>query len=120
LDHQIKNYIVQKMITGGSTVLNVSDINIGFKRIVLKNVDFISKTRQITTVVRGIEFDYNIFTLILNPDKPYKAINEIYFTEPQLVLHEQGSESEMDSTDTRLSSVLETLRQINFTRVMIE
>ena len=120
LDHQIKNYIVQKMITSDRTVLNVDDISIGFKRITLKNVDFISNTQQFTTIIKGIELDYNIFALILYPDTPYKAINEIYFTEPQLVVQEQASAADTVTTDKRLSSVLETLRQINFARILIE
>ena len=111
LDQKLKDYVIAHLSEDGQTLINVNDIELKFGKIVLSEIEYKSETARAHFNIRGIEFDYNLFTLIKNINEPHRAIDKIFLVEPQVVFKDIEENdfiesSIIDSTDINILEVL--------------
>ena len=83
LDKKLKDYVIANLSEDGKTLIDVNDIELKFGKIELHDIQYESETANAHFNIRGIEFDYNFFSLLKNIRNPQRAIDKIFLVDPQ-------------------------------------
>ena len=123
LDQKLKDYVIAHLSEEGQTLINVNDIELKFGKIVLSEIEYQSETARAHFNIRGIEFDYNFFTLIKNLKEPHRAIDKIFLVEPQVIFKDIKKNDDIESSiiDSTNINILEVLYQFeNIDRIHLK
>ncbi len=123
LDQKLKDYVIAHLSEDGQTLINVNDIELKFGKIVLSEIEYKSETARAHFNIRGIEFDYNFFTLIKNIKEPHRAIDKIFLVEPQVIFKDIKKNDYIESSiiDSTNINILEVLYQFeNIDRIHLK
>jgi len=115
LDQKLKDFVVNKLSEGNEVDLNVDDIDIQFGKIILSEIEYRGASSGANFEIRGLEFDYNLFSLISEFDQPHRAIYKIYLVEPKVIFKsaEQVDSIEVSGTEETKSNILDLLNQFD-------
>jgi hypothetical protein len=118
LDQKLKDYVITQLSEDGQTLINVNDLKISYGKIELREIEYKSETARAYFNIRGIEFDFDFFTLIRNIKEPHRAIDKIVLVEPRVDFKEydekENVEGELvDSTDINILEVLYQFENID-------
>ena len=123
LDKKLKDYVIANLSEDGKTLIDVNDIELKFGKIELHDIQYESETANAHFNIRGIEFDYNFFSLLKNIRNPQRAIDKIFLVDPQVLFKAiRGDNSvEENSNDSTHFNILEVLYQFdNIDRIHIK
>ncbi len=123
LDQKLKDYVVMKLSEGSEVSLNVNNIDIQFGKILLGEIQYRGASSGANFEIQGLEFDYNLLTLLSEFDKPHRAINKIYLVEPKVIFKSgvQSDSLEVSGAEETKSNILELLNQFdNIDRIYIK
>jgi hypothetical protein len=123
LDQKLKDYVTNRLSEDGETIINVNDIAIKFGKIELREIEYKSESARANFMIRGIEFDYNFFTLLTNIKEPHRAIDKIYLVEPRVIFKDLNQQELLTSSkaDTTKINLLEILNQFeNIDRIHLK
>ena len=123
LDQKLKDYVVSQLSEDGKTLIDVNDIELKFGKIELREIEYISETARAHFKIRGINFDYNFFTLIGNINEPHRAIDKIVLLEPEVIFKDIQEDIvvKTDIVDSSNVNILEVLYQFeNIDRIHLE
>jgi len=123
LDQKLKDYVIAHLAESGQTLINVNDLDLKFGKIVLSEIEYESETARAHFNIRGIEFDYNFFSLLKNIKEPHRAIDKIFLVEPKVIFKDIQENDIIQSgiVDSGDINILEVLYQFeNIDRIHLK
>jgi len=123
LDQKLKDYVIAQLSEEGQTLIDVNDIELKFGKIELREIEYKSETARAHFHIGGIEFDYNLITLLRNIKEPHRAIDKIFLVEPEVIFKDIQEKSfiEESNADSFEINILEVLYQFeNIDRIHLK
>lgn len=91
LDGPAKRFLLENILTDRGNQFDIQKIDIGLGKFEISEVSFKSSNQRLEIIIDKIILEFNIIDYLRSPTNLKNSLQEIYFSNPQLIIHQKPS-----------------------------